>query len=80
MITKYTHRWRTGWAATVELEDGDLYTVRVTRGRYKGKVFGNRSYHWSADVRGPKVDKRFGTSKGATASQIVQWILDQEAS
>ena len=77
MTTKYTFRSRTSWAAVVEY-GGEVYTVRLARGQYKGKVFGNRYHRWNAEVRGPGVDVRFGSIKGATPQQLVTSALDRE--
>jgi len=77
VTTRYTFRSRTSWAAVVEYE-GDVYTVRLARGQYKGKVFGNRYHRWNAEVRGPGVDVRFGSIKGATPQQLVTSALNRE--
>jgi hypothetical protein len=57
---------------------GEVYTVRLARGQYKGKVFGNRYHRWNAEVRGPGVDVRFGSIKGATPQQLVTSALNRE--
>jgi hypothetical protein len=77
VTTKYTFRSRTSWAAVVEY-GGEVYTVRLARGQYKGKVFGNRYHRWNAEVRGPGVDVRFGSIKGATPQQLVTSALNRE--
>ena len=77
MTTKYTFRSRTSWAAVVEYE-GEVFTVRLARGQYKGKVFGNRYHRWNAEVRGRGVDVRFGSNKGATPQQLVTSALNRE--
>ena len=77
MTTKYTFRSRTSWAAVVEY-GGEVYTVRLARGQYKGKVFGNRYHRWNAEVRGPGVDVRFGSIKGVTPQQLVTSALDRQ--
>ena len=77
MTTRYTFRSRTSWAAVVEY-GGEVYTVRLARGQYKGKVFGNRYHRWNAEVRGPGVDVRFGSIKGATPQQLVTSALNRE--